>query len=64
MNGEDYAKYQQQNKIVCELCSLFESEHENDSDDVKKERTAKVIDLMQKVGFLRDSATFRKSEEE
>lgn len=45
----EFTKYNDQQKIVHKLCLLFENEKETDAEDLKKQRSAKVVDLMQKV---------------
>ncbi|MEQ2188938.1 hypothetical protein GOODEAATRI_020042 [Goodea atripinnis] len=47
LSAEDHQRYQQQAKIMEEICKLFENEEEEAAD---KERTFEcIMDLMQKV---------------
>ena len=49
LTQEDYTKYKNQNDIIIQLCDLFEEESKEDTDQIKKQRTEKVIGLMQKM---------------
>ena len=49
LSQEDYTKYKNQNDIIIQLCDLFEAESDSDTDQLKKERTEKVITLMQEM---------------
>ncbi|XP_066931743.1 peroxisomal biogenesis factor 19-like [Clytia hemisphaerica] len=49
LTPEDYLKYKSQNDIVVQLCDLFEQEADTDTEQTKKERTSKVVELMQKM---------------
>lgn len=49
ISSEEFTKYNDQQKIVHKLCLLFENEKETDAEDLKKQRSAKVVDLMQKM---------------
>jgi len=42
-------RYRNQSRVVEKLCEQFESEREDDSEQVKKKRTNSVIDLMQQM---------------
>ena len=46
---EDLDKYKKQQTIICQLCELFEKEREDDAESVKKERTLRVVALMEEM---------------
>ena len=52
ISSSDYEKYRKQEEIVTKLCVLFEEEKDDEADVTKKERLAKIIDLMQKVNVF------------
>lgn len=45
----EYQMYVEQSKVVKELCTLFEEEKEDDSEDVKRTRGVRVVELMQQM---------------
>lgn len=49
ISNEEYEKYSKQHVIVCQICGLFEEEKESDSDNVKNERTARIVSLMEQM---------------
>lgn len=52
LKSEVYENYSQQYKLVCEICSEYDKESEQDSDETKKERFEKLMRLMQQVSML------------
>ena len=42
-------KYQEHDRIIREICVEFEAEHTSDTEDVKKLRFERIVDLMQQV---------------
>lgn len=42
-------KYREHDRIVREICVEFEAEHVSDTEDVKKLRFERIVDLMQQV---------------
>ena len=49
LGEDDYGRYVRQQELVSRLCCEFEGETENDSDEGKKLRLDRIMDLMQKV---------------
>ena len=51
LSREDAERFENQKKLMEEVCAELEKEKETDSEEQKKERFEKVLGLMQKVGF-------------
>lgn len=47
ISREDYERYEKQFKIIGEICSEFESEHETESSEAKNVRFNRILTLMQ-----------------
>ncbi|KAK9876020.1 hypothetical protein WA026_011136 [Henosepilachna vigintioctopunctata] len=49
LTSEDNVRYQNQQKLMKEVCSLLEKEQESDTKEVKNQRFGEVLNLMQKL---------------
>lgn len=47
--SEELDRYSRQYNLVCGVCSEYESEKSDDTDEVKKKRFEKLLSLMQEV---------------
>lgn len=52
MPSEELDRYRRQYNLVCGVCSEYEAETSNDSDEVKKKRFEKLLSLMQQVHVI------------
>ena len=50
--SEDYARYEQQSKLIVEICDEFESESENESPENKNARFNRILTAMQSMQAL------------
>lgn len=49
VEAQQMTKYREHDRIVREICVEFEAEHVSDTEDVKKLRFERIVDLMQQV---------------
>lgn len=49
LTSEEFARYDNQYKVVGRICSEYEAESSSDSDDVRKKRFEKLLGLMQQM---------------
>ena len=52
ISREDYTRYERQHQLMLSIVEEFESEQTTDSDDVKRQRFERVLDIMQQMQSL------------
>ena len=52
VSSEEYSRYEQQLGQMKAICTEFEAETETDTEEVKKERFSRIMDLMQSMEKL------------
>ena len=52
LEASDVELYRKQYDVMTSICSVYEEEQADDSDEAKSQRFEKLLDLMQQVGFV------------
>ena len=52
ISREEYARYERQHQLMQSIVQEFETEQSTDSDDVKRQRFERVLDIMQQMQSL------------
>jgi len=52
ISREEYSRYERQHELMLNIVQEFEAEQSTDSDDVKRQRFERVLDIMQQMQSL------------